>query len=288
MPPQSKKRTSAKANIASAAPTDAEAGPAANINDESTTTNATVAAPQEGKFSSTRMDLYEQEVQRTDFSYLTNVMKKVTEGNIAQRTRDNYESYLRQGDIFLAKYGPTQVKTTADKPEILEAFTRPTSRSVDMILAFISAKCLNVDGSPRQKTPPSPKKGKAKKTSKKGASKKADEDQAAAGNEQRIEEPGPSPRKKQKTSSANPTPEEVAACFAEEEDGLVDVLNIAPPGNAPQELREMEDLPASDLPELQAESWMGGGPSVARTIQAAFRWRFWTQYRLVWPRQEKR
>lgn len=259
-------------------------------------------------------------ILEVDHERLDRALRKVTEGFVTERTKKQYLSYLSQADRFLELYAPQVCKAEglegADALEVHDAFQRLTSRSVDMMIAFITAKCVAGGGALKMTSASTEKDNegkKAPKKSRKGKAQKSNPQQATtppANTPPATPPPAQAARKGPKPLSA----EEVAATFFEERSQESFRLGLLPTGNIPDELRQMPELPASDQPELrvQAEEMPPredlpeneetaaetaaqsevdaahsqveealGGPSVARTSQAAFRWRFVVLYNLV-------
>lgn len=216
-----------------------------------------------------------------DFQRLDKSMKTATEGNIAKRTRVAYESYLRQADQFIEAYADKRFANDPEYLEYRESFERPTSKSKDMILTFIHVKCLlgsqpppPDDAPPSDDTPlategvtegadPPPTKKRKVKGKAKGKTSKA---------------PASKPTSQKKHASADGDDED-DDFYAEEAADELPFLPADPP--VPENMPELPPIAVPDIPELQNEDLPAGGPSVARTIQAALRWRFLCRFRLV-------
>lgn len=81
-------------------------------------------------------------LHRLDFEALDQSIKKVTEGNISDNTRESYMNYLRQADAFIEAYARSRFLSSPDYLEYADAFRRVTSQSKAMIITFINIKCF--------------------------------------------------------------------------------------------------------------------------------------------------
>lgn len=204
-------------------------------------------------------------LDKLDYEKMDRSLKIATEGNLSKKTKESYESYLNQADEFIDAYSNKRFADHPEHAEFRDAFDRVTSKSTMMILSFIHFKCLlggtGLFTNETESAPTSPP--KKRKVTRKGKGSKAS-----------TAPPDSFP-------AENADGEEGADFYADEDCNDLSFPPTDLEENLPENMPNLPELSVPDIPELQNDILPSAGPSVARTIQAALRWRFLCRYKLV-------